>query len=125
IDLSPTGHQPMHSASGRFVIIFNGEIYNFQELGAELTRNFGIKLRGTSDTEVVLHAFDNWGLEASLSRLNGMFAMAVWDRAEQALYLCRDRLGEKPMYYGFARNTFLFGSEIKAFYRHPDFRPEI
>src|SRR4051794_8541436 len=80
IDLSPTGHQPMFSASGRFVIIFNGEIYNYPELRAELTRSFDIKLRGSSDTEVMLHAFDNWGFEASLPRLNGMFAMAVWDR---------------------------------------------
>lgn len=125
IDLSPTGHQPMLSASGRFVTIFNGEIYNYPELRAELVKNFGIRLRGTSDTEVMLHGFDNWGVEASLRRLNGMFAFAVWDRSERTLYLCRDRTGEKPIYYGFAGTAFLFGSELKALQQHPQFRAEI
>src|SRR3954469_7839987 len=125
IDVSPTGHQPMQSASGRFVTIFNGEIYNYPELRSELTRNYRVKLRGTSDTEVMLSAFDTWGIDASLRRLNGMFAIAVWDRSEQALYLCRDRIGEKPLYYGWMNNTFLFGSELKALAAHPDFRSEI
>src|SRR4051812_9497444 len=125
IDLSPTGHQPMLSASGRFVTIFNGEIYNYPELRAELVKNFGIRLRGTSDTEVMLHGFDNWGVEASLRRLNGMFAFAVWDRSERTLYLCRDRTGEKPIYYGFAGTAFLFGSELKALQQYPQFRAEI
>ena len=125
IDVSPTGHQPMQSASGRFVVIFNGEIYNYPELRAELVRNHQVKLRGTSDTEVMLSAFDAWGIDASLRRLNGMFAVAVWDRSEQALYLCRDRIGEKPLYYGWMNNVFLFGSELKALAAHPDFRSEI
>ena len=122
IDLSSTGHQPMLSASGRFVIIFNGEIYNYPDLRAELLQSFDIKLRGTSDTEVMLHAFDAWGIEATLRRLNGMFAIAVWDRTERALYLCRDRIGEKPLYYGWMSSTFIFGSELKAMVAHPRFR---
>ena len=125
IDVSPSGHQPMLSASGRFVIIFNGEIYNYPELRAELTRNYDFRPRGNSDTEVMLGAFDAWGIEASLRRLNGMFALAVWDRIERALYLCRDRVGEKPLYYGWMNGVFLFGSELKALAAHPDFRGEI
>src|SRR3954447_4637644 len=114
IDLSPTGHQPMRSERGRFVVIFNGEIYNYPDLRSELVRDFAVRLRGTSDTEVMLHAFDHWGIESTLRRLNGMFAIAVWDRSEEALYLCRDRTGEKPIYYGSCGNAFLFGSELKA-----------
>ena len=125
IDVSPTGHQPMISASGRFVVIFNGEIYNYEELRAELTRNFGAKLRGSSDTEVMLLGFDSWGVEPTLRKLNGMFAIAIWDRAERALFLCRDRLGEKPLYYGWMGNTLLFGSELKSFLQHPQFTPEL
>jgi len=125
IDLSSTGHQPMISASGRFVIIFNGEIYNYPELRAELLQAFDIKFRGTSDTEVMLHAFDNWGIEATMRRLNGMFAIAVWDRTERALYLCRDRIGEKPLYYGWMGNTFIFGSELKSMAAHPRFQAAI
>src|SRR4051812_10971771 len=125
IDVSPTGRQPMTSTSGRFTIIFNGEIYNYPELRADLTRNSRERLRGTSDTEVLLAAFDAWGIEPALRRLNGMFAFAVWDGAEQALYLCRDRIGEKPLYYGWMNNTFLFGSELKALAAHPDFRAAV
>lgn len=122
IDISPTGHQPMLSASGRYAIIFNGEIYNYKELRTELLQKFSIKLRGTSDTEVMLHAFDHWGIEPTLRRLNGMFAIAMWDRVEQALYLCRDRIGEKPLYYGWMGNTFIFASELKGMLAHPQFR---
>ncbi|MFL6300270.1 MAG: asparagine synthase (glutamine-hydrolyzing) [Terriglobales bacterium] len=125
IDVSPTGHQPMVSAGGRFVIIFNGEIYNYDELRSELLRNFGAKLRGTSDTEVMLLGFDSWGVEQTLRRLNGMFALAIWDRAERTLYLCRDRLGEKPLYYGWMGGTLLFASELKSFHQHPQFQPEL
>src|SRR5690349_20851997 len=83
IDISSTGHQPMVSASGRFVSIFNGEIYNYGDLRAELVRNFNVQLRGSSDTEVMLHGFECWGVEPTLRKLNGMFAIAIWDRAER------------------------------------------
>lgn len=116
IDLSPEGHQPMHSAGGRYTIIFNGEIYNYQKLRAELSGPF----RGHSDTEVLLAAFMAWGVEEAIKRAIGMFAFALWDNQEQTLYLCRDRLGEKPLYYGWTGNTFIFGSELKALRAHPD-----
>ncbi len=122
IDLSPTGHQPMLSASGRYVISFNGEIYNFEDLRRELSQ---VPFRGHSDTEVILAAFDLWGVPAALPRFNGMFAMAVWDRAERQLYLARDRFGEKPLYYGWAGSTLLFGSELKALRAHPSFAGDL
>lgn len=127
IDLSPAGHQPMESHSGRYVIAFNGEIYNFLELREELQReNCGrLRLRGHSDTEVLLLAIDHWGLGPTLSRANGMFAFALWDRQERILYLGRDRLGEKPLYYGWMGTTLVFGSELKALRAHPDFDAEI
>jgi asparagine synthase (glutamine-hydrolysing) len=124
IDLSPAGHQPMHSASGRYVITFNGEIYNFKTLRAELDV-VGAQWRGHSDTEVMLAAIETWGVEESLKKFNGMFAFAVWDRQDRVLYLSRDRAGEKPLYYGWAGHTLLFASELKAFHQHPDFRAEI
>src|SRR5215210_3883336 len=124
IDLSPEGHQPMASADGRYVLIFNGEIYNFRELRRELEAN-GHGFRGHSDTEVMLAAFTEWGFERAIKLFNGMFALALWDKRERVLYLTRDRLGEKPLYYGFAGETFLFGSELKALRAHPDFRAEI
>ena len=124
IDLSPQGHQPMHSACGRYAITFNGEIYNFLELREELDR-LGHAFRGHSDTEVMLEAFSEWGFEKALARFNGMFAFALWDRREHVLHLGRDRLGEKPLYYGWASRTFLFGSELKALRAHPEFRGEI
>jgi asparagine synthase (glutamine-hydrolysing) len=120
LDLSPEGHQPMQSASGRFVVVYNGELYNFPDLRGELEPR-GHRFRGHSDTEVLLAAFDEWGIEASLQKFIGMFGLAVWDRRERALTLCRDRLGEKPLYYGWAGSTFLFGSELKAIAAHPDF----
>jgi asparagine synthase (glutamine-hydrolysing) len=117
VDLSDAGHQPMTSHTGRFVISLNGEIYNFGEIKNELARqNVLPELRGTSDTEVALAAIEAWGLEASLKAFNGMFAFALWDRQDKALYLARDRIGKKPLYYGhLGDGSFVFASELKAF----------
>lgn len=124
LDLSPAGHQPMWSADRRFVVVFNGEIYNFMALRHEL-ETMGHSFRGRSDTEVMLAAFSRWGVEKAIQRFNGMFAFAVWDHINRALYLARDRMGEKPLYYGWMGSAFLFGSELKALRAHPEFRPEI
>lgn len=124
IDLSPHGHQPMASACGRYVIVYNGEIYNFRALRGELEA-CGARFRGHSDTEVMLAAVSRWGVEGALARFNGMFAFALWDRLARRLYLARDRLGEKPLYYGWSGSAFLFGSELKALRAHPAFRAEI
>lgn len=124
LDLSPTGHQPMTSANGRFVIIFNGEIYNYRDLRAELEAK-GIGFRGSSDTEVILAGAVEWGMEAVIPKLWGMFALALWDRQERVLLLARDRLGKKPMYYTQTRSAFLFGSELKALRAHPSFEAEV
>lgn len=128
IDLSPEGHQPMLSACGRFVIVFNGEIYNYRDIRRELETELGAAAtgwRGHSDTEVMLAAIRHWGLERAIVRFNGMFAFALWDRQERVLRLARDRLGEKPLYYGWMGDTFLFGSEIKALQAHPAWRGKI
>ncbi|MBA3968046.1 MAG: asparagine synthase (glutamine-hydrolyzing) [Nitrospirales bacterium] len=119
-DLSPAGSQPMPSASGRFVLTFNGEIYNFQELRTELEQA-GCKFRGHSDTEVLLTAIEEWGVTQALQRANGMFAFAIWDSITRTLTLARDRIGKKPLYYGWSGKTFLFASELKALKHHPDF----
>lgn len=124
LDLSPAGHQPMVSASKRYVIIFNGEIYNFKELRAEL-KKVGMDFNGHSDTEVLLESIAYHGLEKTLAALNGMFAFALWDRDERSLTLARDRIGKKPLYYGWCGNTFLFGSELKSLRSHPNFDDEI
>ena len=122
----PAGHQPMFSSTGRFVISYNGEIYNCERLRHELLRETpGLCFQGHSDTEVMLAAFERWGIESSLERMNGMFAFALWDRHERALYLGRDRFGEKPMYYGSVGEMFLFASELKALRGHPAFDAEI
>ncbi len=122
IDLSEAGAQPMVSASGRWVISYNGEVYNFEELRAELEEtDGGRQWRGHSDTEVLLEAIDAWGVTTTLAKLNGMFAFALWDRRERTLWLARDRFGEKPLYYGWSGSTFLFGSELKALRCHPQF----
>lgn len=124
IDLSPDGRQPMASACGRYIIVFNGEIYNFSLLRREL-EGLGQRFRGHSDTEVILAAIAHWGLETAITRFVGMFAFAVWDRCERLLHLVRDRLGKKPLYYGWMDGVFLFGSELKALRAHPGFRTEV
>lgn len=124
IDLSQAGHQPMHSACGRYVIVFNGEIYNFRNLRKEL-EDLSYTFKGHSDTEIMLSAISQWGLESAVKRFNGMFAFALWDRKEHLLHLVRDRLGEKPLYYGWMGKTFLFGSELKALRAYPKFKNEI
>ena len=126
LDLTENGHQPMRSAGGRYTLMLNGEIYNFQELRSELLAHEpALRFRGHSDTEVLLTAFERWGVIESLPRFNGMFAIAAWDRDTQTLTLARDRFGEKPLYYGWAGHTFLFGSELKAFRAHSAFAPAI
>ncbi len=126
IDLSAAGHQPMVSPSARHVIVYNGEIYNHAQIRSDLeTIGAAPDWRGHSDTEVLLAAIDRWGVEDTLVRLNGMFAFALWDRKERQLYLARDRLGEKPLYYGRSGNAFLFGSELKALTAHPGFKAEV
>ncbi len=124
IDLSPEGHQPMVSASGRYVIIYNGEIYNFQEL-RRVEERHGARWRGHSDTEVLLAVIERRGLVEALRASVGMFALALWDREERVLSLARDRLGEKPLYYGRAGGVLLFGSELKALRAHPGCPTEI
>jgi len=124
VDLSPAGHQPMLSANGRYVIIFNGEVYNFRQLRVELEAR-GHDFRGHSDTEVMLEAVSEWGLETALRKFVGMFAFALWDRRERRLHLVRDRLGIKPLYCGWQGQTFLFGSELKALRVHPAFNAQI
>ena len=143
LDLSPAGHQPMVSPSGRFVLVFNGEIYNHLDLRGELEAHpspfppslafphqgggdfWDRSWRGHSDTETLLACFAAWGVEKTLQASVGMFAFALWDRQERTLVLGRDRLGEKPLYYGWQGDTFLFGSELKALKAHPAFRAEI
>jgi asparagine synthase (glutamine-hydrolysing) len=115
IDISPLGHQPMRSVSGRYTIVYNGEIYNFEELRSELNAAaLAPAWRGHSDTEVFLAAVEAWGLERALQRAVGMFAIALWDRDAQVLTLARDRIGEKPLYYGRIGSAFCFASELKA-----------
>ncbi len=120
IDLSEAGHQPMESASSRYMVVYNGEIYNFKALKSEL-EGHDFKFRGGSDTEVLLAAIEHWGFDEAVKKLNGMFAIAVWDRTKEALFFARDRMGKKPLYIGWAGSTLVFGSELKALTAHPDF----
>lgn len=126
LDLSPAGHQPMVSASGRWVLAFNGEIYNHLDLRRRLeSESTAPAWRGRSDTETLLAAIEAWGVDQTMRRSAGMFALVVWDRDERALWLARDRAGEKPLYYGWQGKSFLFGSELKALRAHPDFNAAI
>jgi asparagine synthase (glutamine-hydrolysing) len=121
IDLSPAGQQPMHSPCGRYVLVYNGEIYNHRALRADLeAESAGFDWQSHSDTEALLAALRHWGIEGALKRANGMFAFALLDRKARCLTLARDRMGEKPLYYGHANGTFLFGSELKALAAHPE-----
>ncbi|WP_368646607.1 asparagine synthase (glutamine-hydrolyzing) [Castellaniella ginsengisoli] len=121
VELSAAGHQPMHSSCGRYVLVFNGEIYNHLDLRAGLG-DTGREWRGHSDTETLLACIQSWGLKRTLEQAVGMFALALWDRQRQMLSLARDRLGEKPLYWGWQGDMLLFGSELKALRAHPDFR---
>jgi asparagine synthase (glutamine-hydrolysing) len=130
IDLSPAGHQPMVSADGRFILVVNGEIYNFMDLRADLERaGRAPEWRGTSDSEVLLAAISAWGMKRTLEQANGMFALALWDRQQRTLTLARDRMGEKPLYYGWnghgAHRTLLFGSDLSALRCYPGFAAEV
>jgi asparagine synthase (glutamine-hydrolysing) len=126
LDLSPAGHQPMISHCGRFVTVFNGEIYNYLDIRGELEASGAAPTwRGHSDTEVMLAAIARWGMRATLERMTGMFALAVWDRAERTLHVARDRLGEKPLYYGWLQGSFVFASELKALRVYPGWRGEV
>ena len=126
LDVSPAGHQPMLSVCGGYVIAFNGEIYNHLSLREELAQiGEASNWRGHSDTEILLACFAAWGLEKTLQASVGMFAIAVWDKQEQILTLARDRMGEKPLYWGWCDDVLLFGSELKALRAHPVFNADI
>lgn len=121
-DVSTNGAQPMHSYSGRYVIAFNGEIYNHFELRKQIQNT---NWNGRSDTETALAVIENYGILKALNKFNGMFAFALWDKKEKVLTLARDRIGEKPLYYGWQKDTFLFGSELKSMKCHPSFQNKI
>ncbi len=124
IDLSSAGRQPMLTEDGRYAINYNGEVYNYRELRGELEA-LGVPFHSQTDTEVVLKALAQWGFEEGLLRLNGMFALALWDARERELLLARDRFGIKPLYWTRRGDLFMFGSEIKSFLPHPGFRPQL
>jgi len=124
VDLSEAGHQPMFSHSGRLVIVYNGEVYNAMEIRETLVAQ-GCRFKGHSDTEVIVEACEKWGIEAACQQLIGMFAFAVWDKEKKQLFLVRDRLGIKPLYWGFNQGVLFFGSQLKSFGVHPTWKPEI
>ena len=123
LDLSEHGVQPMHSASGRYVLTYNGEIYNFKVLKTEIANRYAFK--GNSDSEVLLACIEIWGVHKTLDKIKGMFAFAVWDRKAQALFLARDHLGKKPLYVGWAGSELIFASELKALCAHSEFNRDI
>ncbi len=125
IDLSSAGHQPMHSVSDNYVMVFNGEIYNHQSIRKELDSIISINWAGHSDTETLLYAIEHWGLEPTLKKIKGMFAIALWHKKSRNLFLVRDRMGEKPLYFGWVGNQFVFGSELKAIKKFPKFDNQI
>ncbi|WMN16072.1 asparagine synthase (glutamine-hydrolyzing) [Pseudomonas piscis] len=127
VDLTSAGHQPMTSSTERYVIVFNGEIYNFQSLRREIDTNSSStpSWRSHSDTEVILAAFELWGIQETLKKLVGMFAIAVWDRARESLTLARDRIGEKPLYYNLNKGSLIFGSELQVLETHPNFNAQV
>ena len=125
VDLSPAGHQPMISSTERYVLAFNGEIYNHLDLRKQLEQEVDCCWRGYSDTETLLKGFDVWGIKATIIKTIGMFAMSIWDAKEESLTLLRDRLGEKPLYYGWQNDVLLFGSELSSIKQHPNFSAEI
>ena len=122
VDLSPAGHQPMTSPSGRYVMIYNGEVFNGGELVTSLCN---VNFKGHSDTEIMLAAFDAWGIDASVKLFIGMFAFAVWDKQTQTLTLVRDRIGIKPLYFGYMNNVWLFGSQPKSLMPHPAWKSSL
>ena len=125
VDLSAAGRQPMRSASGRYELVYNGEIYNHDELRSLVNPADTVPWRGHSDTETLLALIDRFGLEGALAKSIGMFALALWDRENRTLSLARDRLGEKPLYYGWSNGAFLFASELKAMRTAPGFNPPV
>src|SRR3982751_1998842 len=125
VDLSPQGRQPMVSSDGRWVLAYNGEIYNHRSLRAQLDQAGKHHWRGHSDSETLVECIASWGLEPTLSRCVGMFAFALWDRQQRVLHLVRDRFGEKPLYYGWVGHDFVFASELKAIRMHPQFTGEV
>src|SRR5690606_15204330 len=125
LDLSLNGHQPMRSRSGRYTVSYNGEIYNLDQIRTELERGGSIGWKGSSDTELLLEAIEQWGLQATLERCIGMFAFALWDGHDRALHLVRDRFGVKPLSVAFTSRGVAFASELRSVTRFPGFRKEI
>ncbi|AJQ55330.1 asparagine synthase (glutamine-hydrolyzing) [Aeromonas dhakensis] len=125
VDLSEAGHQPMTSNTGRYILSYNGEVYNHEDLRCELEEISPREWRGHSDTETLLAAIEQWGLKITLQKATGMFSLALWDTQSKKLQLARDRFGEKPLYYGWLNDVFLFGSQLNALRCHPMFQPEI
>ena len=126
LDLSVNGNQPMKSNQGRYVILYNGEIYNHLDLREELKNTHNVKTwKGSSDTETILNCIENWGIDKTIPKLNGMFSIALYDTQNEILYLIRDKFGEKPLYYGFVNESFIFSSELKPIRSFPNFKNKI
>ena len=125
IDLSSNGEQPMQSSNNRYVMVFNGEIYNYRELKLELMKNFDIKFKNNTDTQVLLESINSYGLDSALRKIEGMFAFALWDKTEKCLFLVRDRIGKKPLYWGRCNEGIIFGSEIKSILKYDNFNKSL